>query len=112
MAEHGHEEQVEGIKAQATGDKQWQKDYAKSDMEVVYRRTHPKSWDDLIHWLEQYGESDNELTPGERVAMKEDLTRLKQQGVAFTDNPHKASQEEHQHRRAEMSPHPGSAIPS
>jgi hypothetical protein len=99
MPEHSTEKEVEGVKVRETGHKQWEKDYTQSDMEVVYRRVSAQSWDDLIKWLEEEGESDNELTPGEVVAMVEDLRELKREGTPFITDPGTAYQEAHKRRR-------------
>lgn len=76
------------------------RDYTESDVEVVYRRGQWRSWDDVIRWLETKGEQDNELTPGEVIAMVEDFRRLNQSGVPFTNDPHRAFQLAHEHRKA------------
>ncbi|HET7036003.1 MAG TPA: hypothetical protein VFI42_10020 [Thermomicrobiaceae bacterium] len=88
----------DGITLHLTGDRQLQFDYEPSDMRVAYRRSTPSSWQDIISWMEKKGTFDNEFTPGEVVAMVEDLRSLKQGGEQFTDNPDQAFQEAHQHR--------------
>ncbi len=70
-----------------------------SDMEVLFRRVNnASSWDSLIEWFEEQGDRDNELTPGEVIAMKEDLGRLEQQGAQFTNDPKRASDMALKHR--------------
>ncbi|MHB0868616.1 MAG: hypothetical protein ACYC5J_04080 [Chloroflexota bacterium] len=84
------ERDVEGVHVERTGSKKWEHAYDLSDMEAAYRRGHWNSWDDLIHWLETEGEKDNELTPGEVIAMVEDLRLVRDAGVPFTNDPRKA----------------------
>lgn len=76
-----------GIDIKKTGQKDWSKGYHISDMETLFSRGDWASYDDVIKWLEDKGEQDNELTPGEVVAMKEDLENLKKKGVEFSKNP-------------------------
>lgn len=85
-----HEADVKGVKVKETGNKQWAKNYSIGDVQHVYRQGNFNSWSDIIHWLEQNGDADNELTPGETVAMKVDMSKLKQQGKPFTTDPNKA----------------------
>ncbi len=99
------EQSFEGIHLDLTGHRELQFDYRQSDVEVVYRRTQPSSWDDMIGWLETKGTNDNELTPGEVVAMVEDLRTLKNQGARFTSDPAQAYQEAHRHRAENMRKH-------
>lgn len=101
------EQTFDGIHLDLTGDKQLSFSYEASDMQVAYRRTTPHSWDDLIRWLETKGGADNELTPGEVVAMVEDLRSLKQNGTPFTNNPDQAYREAHQQRGANDQRHAG-----
>ncbi len=63
------------------------KDYAQSDMEALWRRGEWHSYQDAIHWLETKGNDDNELTPGEVMAMEEDLKKLEQENKPFVNNP-------------------------
>lgn len=89
------EQVFEGVHMDLTPYRQLTFDYEPSDVRVAYRRTDPKSWDDLINWLEKQGSYDNEFTPGEVVAMVEDLRMLKSKKASFIDNPDKAFQEAH-----------------
>lgn len=86
----GEKRKVEGVEVEVTGHKKWEHAYELSDMEVVYRRGQWHSWDDVIHWLETEGEKDNELTPGEVIAMTEDLRHVRDAGVPFTNEPREA----------------------
>lgn len=81
------EERVSGVKIKDTPYKDREKDYAQSDVAVVFRRGDWHSWDEAIGWLAEHGEADNELTPGEVIAMKEDFDKLKKQGKKFTNDP-------------------------
>ncbi|MGE5620364.1 MAG: hypothetical protein ACM3US_14050 [Sphingomonadaceae bacterium] len=84
------EEEIEGVHIERTGHKKMEHAYDLSDMEVVYRRGDWHNWDEIIHWLETQGERDNELTPGEVIAMVEDLRMVRDSGAAFTKDPRKA----------------------
>lgn len=88
----------EGVRIQPSPHKKMVKDYTQSDMDVVYRRGDWHSWRDMIHWLETQGERDNELTPGEVIAMVEDLRQVERSGEQFTKDPHKAYEMAHKHR--------------
>ena len=74
---------IEGVEIKKTGHKHL------SDMQVLYRLGSWHNWDEAIHWLETKGEQDNELTPGETVAMTEDLRKLKSKGAKFTSDAKK-----------------------
>ncbi len=84
------EREVRGVRVRPTGYKSWERKYSLSDVEVLYRRGDWHNWRDMIHWLETQGERDNELTPGEVIAMTEDLRRLEDSGAEFTKDPRKA----------------------
>lgn len=64
--------------------KKTQKDYDESDMKVVYSRGLWESWDDIVGWLKESGEEDNELTPGEVEYLIKDIENLKNKGIEFT----------------------------
>jgi len=89
---------VQGVKIMETGHKEWQFDYQESDMESAYRRGDWHSWQELVRWLEQKGEEHKRLTPGETVAMVEDLRSLMQSGTPFTKDPNRAYQMAHKFR--------------
>ena len=92
------ERQVEGVNVRETGLKQWQFDYTESDVEALYRRGDWHSWQDEINWLERFGEQDNELTPGETIAMTEDLRSLESRHAPFTSDPDQAYEMAHKFR--------------
>lgn len=92
------EERVEGVKVRETGGKQWEADYTQSDIEVVLSRGDWQSWDEAIQWLEEFGEEDNELTPGEAVAMAQDLRELRDQGEPYSSDPEEVFNKAHQYR--------------
>jgi hypothetical protein len=75
---------VQGVRIQQTGNKKWKFDYEQGDMKAALQRGDWKNWQDLINWLEKQGEKDNELTPGETVAMVEDLRSVKVNKMQFT----------------------------
>ncbi len=94
-------EKVSDVGVQRTGKKDWEADYRKSDMETVFRGGAWKSWDQMVDWLAQAGEADNELTPGEVLAMHGDLVRLRDCGVPFTSDSAKAYDLAHKYRHPE-----------
>jgi hypothetical protein len=61
--------------------------YRQSDVEVLLRRGSWRNWDDAIRWLEENGEADGELAPGEALAMRADLMSLRDRGFRFTHKP-------------------------
>jgi hypothetical protein len=81
------QERVSGVKINETPNKSYERHYKQSDMEVLFRRGDWHNWDEAINWLKEDGEADNELTPGEVIAMKEDLEKLKKRGDKFTNDP-------------------------
>ncbi len=93
------ERKVEGVTVRETGHKKWAFDYGPGDMEAVYHRGQWHSWQDIISWLEKYGERDNELTPGETVALAEDVRSLLSSGGAFTSDWKQAYQMAHKYRQ-------------
>ncbi|MGE5307867.1 MAG: hypothetical protein ACM3OC_02125 [Deltaproteobacteria bacterium] len=66
------------------------KDYAMSDVEAVWRRGDFNSYQEVEQWLKARGNADNELTPGEVMAMEEDIMKLEQQNAQFTKDPDQA----------------------
>lgn len=92
------EQDVQGVEVKKTGNKQWERDYGEGDIEVVLSRGDWQDWDDAINWLEENGEQDNELTPGEAVAMAEDLRDLRDQGEPYSNDPNEVYNKAHQYR--------------
>jgi hypothetical protein len=92
------EQRKEGVKVKATGNKDMEKDYGPGDFEVLYSRGEWRNWDEEIKWLEENGESDNELTPGETIAMKEDIMRLKENDEPFESDYQMAYEKAHRNR--------------
>jgi hypothetical protein len=95
------QQNIEGVDVNRTGNKDMRKEYAESDVEVLFRRGEWRNWDDAINWLEQNGDSDNELTPGETIAMKEDLSELRKRGEKFFGDPRKVYDMTRRHRPKE-----------
>lgn len=89
---------MEGVQIEATPNKKWQFDYEMGDVKAAYRRGDWRNWQDVISWLEKFGEADNELTPGETVALVEDLRSLRDSGAQFTRDPMQAFQMAHKFR--------------
>ncbi|MGH2447886.1 MAG: hypothetical protein ACRDFS_04705 [Chloroflexota bacterium] len=98
------QERIEGVEVNMTGDKNWTMDYRPSDLNQVIddyiakKHQKPSSWKDLIGFVENHGESEWHITPGEAVAIKEDLSEAKSHGDQFTDDRSKLFQEIHQYR--------------
>ena len=92
------EQEIEGVRFKPSPHKDMERDYDVSDMEVVYRRGTWHGWSDMIHWLQTQGERDNELTPGEVIAMVEDLRKLEQSKTPFTNDPRRAYELAHARR--------------
>jgi hypothetical protein len=65
-------------------------EYRRPDVEVLFRRGNWRSWDDAIHWLEENGEADGELSPAEALAMREYLASLRDTGFRFRRRPDEA----------------------
>ena len=71
-----------------TGRKDTELHYDATDLEALLLRRGPfNSWDEAIGWLKEYGEADNEFTPGEVQAMIADLERLKKEKKPFVRDP-------------------------
>ncbi len=92
------EKRIEGVKVRETGLKRWEFDYREGDMKALYNRGDWHNWQDEINWLQEFGERDNELTPGETVAMVEDLRSLAEAKAPFTTDPSQAYGMAHQFR--------------
>lgn len=89
---------VEGVKIMDTGYKKWNFDYEQGDIKALYNRGSWRKWQDEIKWLEKNGERDNEFTPGETVAMVEDLRSLHEGKAPFESDPMNAYKLAHKYR--------------
>lgn len=78
--------------------------YRQSDVEVLFRRGNWRNWDDAIHWLEENGEADSELAPGEALALRADLMTLRDMGFKFIHKPDELYKMAHEHRRRDKHP--------
>lgn len=96
------EEEIHGAEVDVTGNRQWPKNYEPSDVARVYHDAQPKSWDDVLNFLEHGATDKWHLTPGEVVDMKEDFARVKKQGIPFTDNPEKSYKDAQQFRQEDL----------
>jgi hypothetical protein len=92
------ERMIEGVRIQMTANKKLDFDYDLGDVKALYRRGDWRNWQDEVRWLEQFGERDNELTPGQTVAMVEDLRSLQASKAPFTSDPNQAFQMAHRFR--------------
>jgi hypothetical protein len=93
MAQHENaRERVDNVNVvNPTGD--FTPAYRKSDVERIFHEAKPHSWHDLVQFIEQKGDAQWHITPGEAMAMKDDFRHLAQSNVPFTDNPDEAFQE-------------------
>lgn len=62
------------------------KEYDRSDVEHVVGLRDWRDWDELLDWLRQEGDDDNELTPGEVRNLAQDVEAAKQRGAQFDAN--------------------------
>lgn len=98
------EETIKNVKMNMTGDKNWTMDYKKSDVDQLiddYIGKHhdwPKSWRELMGFDEKHGEAEWHITPGEAVAMKEDMQEAISHNVPFTHDRQKLYHDMHQYR--------------
>lgn len=98
------EEQIEGVKVNVTGDKNWTMDYRESDVGQLFRDysrrkgSAPKNWQDLMQFDEAEGAGEWHITPGEAVALKQDMEEAMKHNAPFSDDPNKVFQEMHQYR--------------
>lgn len=89
MAHEKREDKVDGVDVvNQTGD--FHRGYRESDVEQIFRDAKPHSWKDLLNFVEKKGDSEWHITPGEAIAMKQDLQRLVQSNAPFESNPAKA----------------------
>jgi len=73
-------------------------EYTRSDVERIYQMARPRSWQDLVSFIEQRGDSLWHITPGEAVAMRDDFQQLATRNVPFRENPDQAYEEAHKFR--------------
>jgi len=92
------EVRIEGVKIQPSPHKKYNFDYEQGDMKTVFRRGQWRNWNDAIKWLQENGERDNELTPGETIALVEDLRSLAESKAPFTMDPMEAFKLAHKNR--------------
>jgi hypothetical protein len=90
--------EIEGVRIWEPTSTRWETEYTRSDIEALHDRGDWHSWQEQIEWLEQYGDRDNEFTPGETIAMVEDLRSLRDSGERFTRDPAKAYRMAHRFR--------------
>jgi len=105
------EENIQGVEVNVTGNKQWPMNYEESDVQQIFKDAgvaegKVNSWQGLLQYIEQHGEAQWHITPGEAVAMKEDLAHVLKSGIAFTKNPDQAYQEMHKYRARDKSEEP------
>ncbi|MBX6770389.1 MAG: hypothetical protein IRY83_01565 [Chloroflexi bacterium] len=78
------------------------KDYQESDLQEVFARAHPSSWQDLIAHLEQYGLSIHHITPGETAHMIADARQASIDNVPFPQSVDQAYRVMKSHRNPEL----------
>ncbi|MGI5827524.1 MAG: hypothetical protein ACOX6V_00715 [Patescibacteria group bacterium] len=64
--------------------------YDASDMEQLYKHTHARSWGELAQFARDKGEELWHVTKEEAHQMADDIARLEDKGVEFTNDPHEA----------------------
>ena len=64
-----------------------QKDYDQSDVAHLLRKRDWRSYDEMITWLQQEGDADARLTPGEVAHMVQDMSKLKKRKAQFIKEP-------------------------
>lgn len=95
----GRKESKQSPEIKKTGHRQWTEDYGEGDVKAVLSRGDWRNWNEIIQWLDKKGEQDNELTPGEVIAMREDMQHLREQGASFTSDPSRVFQMMHRFRK-------------
>ncbi len=60
------------------------KQYDRSDVKHVLDEQKWNSWQEIVRWLRDEGDQDNELTPAEVRHLVEDFDRLDQRGERFS----------------------------
>jgi hypothetical protein len=70
--------------------------YQKSDVEEIYKRAHPKSWNDLVQYITTKGDATWHITPGEAEAMKRDFERVAKSNAPFQNSPDRAYEVAHE----------------
>ena len=78
------------------------KDYQSSDVRDAYQHAHPKSWQDLINYLESKGLQTWHLTPGEDAHMIADAKQAIKDNVPFCENWEEASRILKSHRNPSL----------
>jgi hypothetical protein len=78
------------------------KDYEPSDVREAYRHAHPKSWQDLISFIESKGLETWHLTPGEDAHLVADARQAMKENVPFTDDWQEAYNVLKAHRNLEL----------
>ncbi|HVC35760.1 MAG TPA: hypothetical protein VNL16_19805 [Chloroflexota bacterium] len=68
------------------------KDYQPSDVRDAYQHAHPRSWQDLISYLQARGLKTWHLTPGEDAHMIADARALIKDKIPFCNNWEEAYQ--------------------
>ncbi len=89
---------IQGVRVEPSPYKKFDFDYDQGDIKTLFRRGEWRNWQQGIKWLSENGERDNELTPGETIAMVEDLRSLADAGTPFTTDPTQAFKLAHKNR--------------
>lgn len=87
------QENIDGVDIVNTTSQRMGESYRKSDIEELYKKAHPTSWQDLLNFVDKKGDATWHITPGEAVAIKKDIQRVMGSNKPFPNNPDQAFQE-------------------
>lgn len=90
--------EIQGVDITNMGSKDWKPSYAESDVAELYKKAHPTSWQDLLNYVEKKGDATWHITPGQAIAIKEDLVQVIHHNLRFANNPQQAYKDLHQYR--------------
>lgn len=101
-----HGERVQGVAVPNAEDQNWGGNYRESDVAQIFKDAQPHSWQDMVQYLENHGDAQWHIKPGEAVAMTEDAKKAMHKGDQFSENAQKTFQTMHQYRSADRSEEP------
>ncbi|HEX6799535.1 MAG TPA: hypothetical protein VF116_17645 [Ktedonobacterales bacterium] len=89
---------IQGVDISNPESKGWKPGYEESDVRDLWRHANASSWPQLLRYVENKGDNTWHITPGEAIAMKEDIEATMKSGASFPNSPEQAYQEMHSHR--------------
>lgn len=88
------QEKIDGVDISNPSSRRYGESYRESDIAEIYKDAHPTSWQDLLNYVEKKGDATWHITPGEAIAIKQDIQRVMKSGnKSFPNNPKQAFQE-------------------